>query len=407
MKQTKIITKMQITIKTILFIACYFGLSTAVIAQSKLPLIKASNEKAIITDGENVKIEWKLDPKLKPDIYFVNIPLIKSKVSLKTDQDEISFQTKPGGNYDFIVLLNEMDSCYVRISSCQPPASEIMNFDGKLPESIPFSMKGSRIYFKGKLNGKLLNIQLDLGAGTNVVNKLVSDTLGLTFSQSTLVSNTEGVNEQRTSINNELKLGDLSWSGISVTEVGNMQPYEDMIIGNGLFRDKIIELDYDSKNFTIHDKLPSKAKTYSKQPVYYEQNRPKFEAEFVHNGKKFDFWFLFDTGRDGTMLIGENFTALNNNWIELNPLMTIKGRKIVCLDAIIAGQKFSDIVTNAADPSNPQGRPTLFGNQILSHFNIILDNRSGIIYLKANSRTNEPYSDYKGYLEEVSKMQKK
>jgi hypothetical protein len=407
MKQTKIITKMQTTIKMLLFIACYFGLSTTVIAQSRLPLIKATNEKAIITDGENVKVEWKLDPNLKPDTYFVNVPSIKSKVSLKTNQDEISFQTKPGKNYDFIVLLDEKDSCYVRFSSCPPPTSEIMNFDGKLPMSIPFSLIGSRVYFKGKLNGRPVNIQLDLGAGTNVVNKLVSESLGLTFSQSTLVSNTEGVNEQRTSIGNELKIGDIGWSGISVTEVGNMQPYEDMIIGNGLFKNKIIEIDYDNKIFTIHDKLPSKAKAYFKQPVYYEQNRPKFEAEFIHNGKKYNFWFLFDTGRDGTMLIGEDFTAINKNWIELNPLMTIKGRKIVRLDAIIAGQKFSDIVTNAADPANPQSRPTLFGNQILSHFNIILDNRSGIIYLKANSLTNEPYSDYKGYLEEVTKMQKK
>jgi hypothetical protein len=407
MKQTKIITKMQTTIKTILFIACYFGLSTTVIAQPKLPLIKATNEKTIITDGENVKVEWKLDPKLKPDTYFVNVPSIKSKVSLKTDKDEISFQTKPGKNYDFIVLLNEKDSCYVRISSCQPPDSEIMNFDGKLPKSIPFFLIGSRVYFKGKLNGRPVNIQLDLGAGTNVVNKLVSDTLGLAFSHSTLVSNTEGVNEQRTSIDNELKMGDIGWSGISVTEVGNMQPYEDMIIGNGLFRNKIIELDYDRNIFTIHDKLPSKAKTYFKQPVYYEQNRPKFEAELIHNSKKYNFWFLFDTGRDGTMLIGENFTSQNNNWQELNELTMIKGRKIVRLDAVIAGKKIADIVTNATDPNKPQGRPSLFGNQILNHFNVILDNKNGIIYLKSNNRTNEPYSDYKGYLEEVTKMQKR
>lgn len=398
---------MQTTIKKLLLMACYFGLSTAVIAQSKLPLIRATNEKTIITDGENVKIEWKLDPTLKPDIYFVNVPSTKSKVSLKTNQDEISFQTKPGKNYDFIVLLNEKDSCHVRIASCPPPASGIMNFESKLPKSIPFSLIGSRVYFKGKLNGRPVNIQLDLGAGTNVINKLVSDSLGLAFSHSTLVSNTEGENEQRTSIDNELKIGDIGWSGISVTEVGNMQSYEDMIIGNGLFRNKIIDIDYDRNIFTIHDKLPSKAKTYFKQPVYYEQNRPKFEIELIHNGKKYDSWFLFDTGRDGTMLIGEDFTSQKNNWQELDELMMIKGRKIVRLDAVIAGQKITDIVTNAADPDKPQGRPSLVGNQLLNHFNVILDNKNGIIYLKPNNRTNEPYSDYNGYLKEVTKLQKK
>ena len=185
-----------------------------------------------------------------------------------------------------------------------------------------------------------------------------------------------------------------------------MQPYEDMIIGNGLFRDRIIEIDYDAMQLTIHDKLPSKAKSYSKQPVYYEQDRPKFKAEFIQNGKIYKFWFLFDTGRDGTMLIGEDFTSKNNHWDELKELMIIKGKKIVRLDASIAGQKISDIVTNAANPHNPQGRPTLFGNQILNHFNVILDNKNGYLYLKPNNRMQEPYSDYKSYLEEVAKMQK-
>jgi len=76
----------------------------------------------------------------------------------------------------------------------------------------------------------------------------------------------------------------------------------------------------------------------------------------------------------------------------------------VRLDAFIAGMEFKDIVTNAADPSKPTGRPTLFGNQILNHFNVILDNRNGFIYLKPNNRSNEPYSDYKSYLMEMSKQ---
>ena len=177
-----------------------------------------------------------------------------------------------------------------------------------------------------------------------------------------------------------------------------MQQQEDLIIGNGLFRNKIIEINYDKNEVIIHRKLPLKVKSDNRQPVYYEQNRPKFEAEFIHEGKKYNFWFLFDTGRDGTMLIGEDFTGKNNNWKDLNELMMINGRKIVRIDAIIAGEKITDIVTNAADPTNPQGRPTLFGNQILSHFNVILDNRKGNIYLKPNSRKNEPYSDYQSYL---------
>jgi hypothetical protein len=92
---------------------------------------------------------------------------------------------------------------------------------------------------------------------------------------------------------------------------------------------------------------------------------------------------------------------------ELLPLTIINSRKIVRLDAAIAGTRFMDIVTNAADPEKPGGRPSLFGNQILSHFNVILDNINGFIYLKSNSRTKEPYSSYDDYLKEMEKMKKK
>lgn len=376
-------------------------------AQRKLPVIKAASTKAVIKDGKYVALAWELSPALKPDTYFMNIPMKRGKVRFITDQDELTFRTEPGSHYDFVVLLNGKDSCHVRISSVHPPTGVSVHTTDPFPQTIPFTLVGSRVYFKGAINGKEVNIQVDLGAGTNAVNKGTLDKLGLVFSERTIVSNTNGVNEARTSTGNELRIGGVTWTGIPVTEVGNMQPYEDLIIGNGLFRDKIIEIDYDSKEFIIHAELPSKARSYAKQPVYYEQDRPRFEAELIHKGKKYSFWFLFDTGRDGTMLIGEDFTGKDHNWQELDPLMMINGRKIVRLDARIAGMRITDIVTNAADPSNPQNRPTLFGNQLLNHFNVILDNRSGNVYLKPNGRTDEPYSDYKSYLKEVSEMQKK
>jgi predicted aspartyl protease len=152
---------------------------------------------------------------------------------------------------------------------------------------------------------------------------------------------------------------------------------------------------------TVQNMNPQKAKFYYGQPVYYEQDRPKFKSKFVHNGKRYSGWFLFDTGREGTMLVGEDITGQNNNWKELKELMIANGRKVIRLDAIIAKTKIKDIVTNAADPASPQGRPSLFGNQILNHFNVILDNQDGWLYLKPNNRSGEPYSDYKNFLQQA------
>ncbi|GAB2777041.1 hypothetical protein GCM10027275_20010 [Rhabdobacter roseus] len=381
-----------------------FGLSSPLFAQKKLPVIKATQENAFILDGDQVKVNWTLEPGLKPDIYYVNIPLKGSKVTLQTDQDKISFKTKYGQIYDLIVLLRETDSCLVRIVAREAPTPVSMQLNKTYPQSIPFTLIGSRIYFQGYLNGqKNVTIQFDLGAGASCVNRSASEKLALTFDGKAMVDNTQGVNEARVSSGNTLTLGDFSWSGVPLIEVGNMKPHEDLIIGNGLFRNKIIEIDYDKKLLTVHDQLPAYAKEYKKQAVFYEQDRPKFKADFVQNGKKYAFWFLFDTGRDGTMLLGEDFTSQGSNWANLKELQILNGRKIIRLDATIAGVEFKDIVTNAADPSNPQGRTTLFGNQVLNHFNVILDNRNGLLYLKPNSRKDEPYSDYESYLKQMAK----
>lgn len=390
--------------KSALFILFCIWLNPQLSAQKKLAVIRASDEQAVIFDGDNVKVDWKLDPKLKPDIYYVNVPSRKGQVTVKTDQDKISFKTKYGENYDFIVLLNEKDSCFVRIAAKEQPTPIYLELTESHSKVIPFTLVGSRIYFNGNVNGQQnVNIQFDLGAGASCVSKLASEKLQLAFDGKTMVDNSQGVNETRVSSGNELVLGDFTWKGVPLIEVGNMKPHEDIIVGNSLFRDKIIEIDYEKMQLTVHDRLPAYAKDFKKQEVFYEQDRPKFKAGFVQNGKKYSFWCLFDTGREGTMLIGEDFTSQGKNWENLKELQIINGKKIVRLNATIAGIEFKDIVTNAADPANPQGRPTLFGNQVLNHFNMILDNKNGFIYLKPNGRKNEPFSDYEGYLKQLAK----
>lgn len=375
------------------------------VSGQKIPVIQATNDQAVIYDGANVKVNWRLDPKIRPDIYYVNLPYKRSKVELVTDRGKVSFTTQYGKSHDAIVILNGKDSCYVRIQAKEDPTFISLEQTGskRTAVEIPFTITGSRIYCKGLLNQKEeVNIQFDLGAGTSCVNKLSSDKLKVTFTGTSTVSNTQGVNEARKSSGNTLQIGDAVWKEVPLTEVGNMKPEEDLIVGNSFFRDKIIEIDYDRKVMTLHNELPAKAKGFKKQPVFYEQHRPKFDVEFIQEGKKYSFWFLFDTGREGTMLIGDDFTSQGKNWDNLKELQMLNGRKLVRLNAFIGGREFKDIVTNAADPSNPSGRSTLFGNQILSQFNVILDNKEGMLYLKPNSRINEPYLNYDRYLKEVA-----
>jgi len=384
-----------------IFLIFILGINTC-FGQQKIRTIRSASEKAWISDGKNVKMDWHLEPGANPDIYYVNIPSKKSVIKFKTDQDELIIRTKPQKKYDFVVLLNDKDSCHIQIASVLSP--DIAYFETKniYPIKMPFKLIKSKIFFDGLVNNKNVLLQFDLGAGTSVVNRKSSEKIGLEFSSHKMISNTHGLNKERTSVDNQVKISGLQWNNIELTEVGNMDDFEDIIIGNGFFRDKIIGIDYDKKEFTIYENLPPEAKAYKKMPVYYVQNRPMFNVEIVHNNKKYSSWFLFDTGRDGSMLIGNDFTGLENNWEELKPLTIINGRKIIRLDAYIGGVEFKDIVTNASDPSVPNTKASLFGNQILKHFNVILDNKKGALYLKPNLLTNEPYFNYESYLRQIS-----
>jgi hypothetical protein len=85
----------------------------------------------------------------------------------------------------------------VRISSHNRPILPF-NFKNSSSQIIPFRLIGSRIYFDGFINGKPVIVQLDLGAGTSVINTKSVERLGLPFTSQTLVSNTSGVNQERT-----------------------------------------------------------------------------------------------------------------------------------------------------------------------------------------------------------------
>jgi hypothetical protein len=386
----------------------YAGCTTSLDAQTKLPILKTTKKELAIQDGEHVAINWQLDRRARPDNYYVNVPGRKSKVTFKSDLGKLSFKTSYGTTRDFIVLLNEKDSFFIRIVSKEEPIGISLQVQKSLPDTIPFTLRGSRIELRGLLNGKEdVAIQFDLGAGGSAVSKASSDKLNLSFTEKAMLSNTQGINEVRKSADNHLTVGNMDFHGISFVETGNMQPGEDLLIGNYLFRDKIIEFDYDKMLFIVHEKLPAHAKTFNKQLVFYEQHRPKFKARIVQNGKKYSFWFIFDTGRDGAMQLGEDFTGHDENWKNLKELSMLNGRKVIRLDATIAGVTFKDILTRASDPTQPAARraTTLIGNQLLNHFNVILDNPNGYLYLKPNGRRNEPYSSYYNYEDQMKRWQ--
>jgi hypothetical protein len=367
-------------------------LSATTLFAQKLPVIKATSKNVKIRDGAFFKEDfWVIFPETNPDIYFVDFPKKEHKVTFITDQDSISFDVQYGNNYDFIILLNEKDSCYTRIAAVYP---KTVTLSRSVPnDTIPFTMKDNRIYVKGTINNsKELTFQFDLGAGgigMAFINHKSVKKVNLNFDKSTTLSNSDGVQQTRVSGTNTLKIGKSQWEHIEVVETKNMNKYEDCIFGNGLFLDKYVEVDYDNRLLIIHDKMPVVDSKYKRYSIRTNQSVcPEIKATFEIKGKKYTEWFGFDTGNTGNGMINHGFLKKNNIYGDFSRIMAIGNRAIARIPQIhIGDHTFSDgiiiLERNNKRTNNSSGGGVL-GNKLLKKFNFILDTQQGYIYLKPN-----------------------
>lgn len=104
-------------ISKIKFIVIVFFISIVTTAQNNLKILK-SNKNVIDygIDGDIKKNGWRLDPSSKPDIYSF-FSKKTERVAFVSDVDSISFSVKPNDEVNFIVLLNNKDTCYTQIKS--------------------------------------------------------------------------------------------------------------------------------------------------------------------------------------------------------------------------------------------------------------------------------------------------
>ena len=98
-------------------------------SQNSIPVIKATYNRASLRENNIIrKDSWRILPEIKPDVWNVIVPKgSKKRVTFITDIDSISYLLKSDTSYNFLVLLNNTDSAYTRIST--HPEAAIFNND--------------------------------------------------------------------------------------------------------------------------------------------------------------------------------------------------------------------------------------------------------------------------------------
>lgn len=144
-------------------------------AQDQLQLIHAQSDLVAIRDGDHYnQSAWTLAPEYNPDVYAS--PSLNEYVTFYTDLDSISFKVEKDAVHDFIILLNNQDTCHTRIEY-KPSHLDVLKdaaaFDSSDSAPVPeFTYQDSS---DANLKALRQHFKLDSIAGTgNEVSRLLN-----------------------------------------------------------------------------------------------------------------------------------------------------------------------------------------------------------------------------------------
>jgi hypothetical protein len=369
--------------------------TTSVSAQ-QMPVVKSRSRTVTITDGHHVKKHyWYVMPERSPDVYYVEIPLHPHRVTFTTDVESISFDVTFGSRHDFVITLDDGREARTQVRT------EFKNLlaptrSGTAPgtSTIPFSLgDNDKIYVKGHFNGgPQLDLQFDLGSGGTIIKKASVPKANMTFDGTLTLHNSDGTNVVPSSSTNRLEIAGLRWSGVQVAVADNMTHREDGLIGNGLFQDKVLEIDYDRMLILVHDDPPALSSAWTRDDVILDGGVVPFvRGALSIGGSSREGWFMLDTGAYTSILNSDRLWAGAKIAGELRRLLGPLSGDTRSPLLTVGGHPFPDTNYSVSRFDGDASRLGLLGNDVLKRFNLVLDNRNGAVYFRPNSRMTDAF----------------
>ena len=302
-----------------------------------------------------------------------------------------------------ILLLSLISSCNTTVN----PASDVDVEEQtalSASDTLPFTItEGNNIVFKAILDGTdTLDFYFDTG-GTDLVIKHSA-----VKNRTSLL---EGRNENYSEENfvpleglYALSLNNLSWDSLTIypTEVGPEEA--DGHFGWDLFRDKVVELDYDNQRMIVHTAFSGDLETYSKLEIEYTHTLFCIQGTIKVGENEFPNRYLFDSGFQRAVILDKDLREKSQfpdtlPVIKESRLKNSEGtefiNQVVNIDEIcFENSCASEVPIQLLSTPNPARFEThILGNELLKRFNTILDFQNGFVYLKPNSLMVTPYRD--------------
>ncbi|PWS29870.1 retroviral-like aspartic protease family protein [Pedobacter paludis] len=181
--------------------------------------------------------------------------------------------------------------------------------------------------------------------------------------------------------------------------------------GWDLFKDKVVELNFDKKMMIVHAALPNEVASddkFAKLKIEFFKDLFFIESEIKQSGIVNKNLFLFDTGYQRTAMLSSDllkagkFPVKNMEVIKKVIMHGALGNEIPVITSNLKTLKIGKYslrnvpvqITNANKPLKDLDVHIL-GNEVLKRFNVFLDFQTNFVYLKPNTLFKDKYMEEK------------
>lgn len=258
------------------------------------------------------------------------------------------------------------------------------------PDTLSFTIsEGNNLVFQAILNNKdSLDFYFDTGGTDLVIKQSVIDDKGYSVLEDIY----------------SFSLGNIHWDELTIfpTRVGPKEAVGHF--GWNLFKDKVVELDYENNWMIVHSSLPANLENHTKLKIKYTHTLFCIKGNVQVGEKGYSNRFLFDTGFQRAVILDKHLRQKSNFPDDLPVIKESKLRngagtefvnRVVLVDELCLGTSCaSQVPVQLLSTPNPARFKThILGNELLKRFNTILDFQKGYAYLKSNSLLDLPYVD--------------
>ena len=384
-----------------------FCISNLLIGQANIPVLRTTETVLSIKDGEELRKDyWTISPEIELDVYTADKTNEVKVVTFYSNIDSISFELRPREKYDFVILLNEKDSCFTQLKSGTKELGVLSKSEAHIKDTIPFTLTAYNNISIRTIINKIDTVNLMFHTSVNSISlteKATKRMSSINLGDSSEVKSWGGEGSSRYGRNNIVRIGQMKWEGVTIWEDKHSGRLTDGKFGPHLFADKIIEIDYDKSLLILHNSLPEIGENYEKLNIDFKRSLMFIEGLLKIGKNVYVNKFLIHSGYSGTLLLddefvrnhklGEKLLTIKENELRDSYGNILKVKKVRLPKLVIGSTVFEELPLGFFEGAIGRQKISVLGADLLKRFNMLIDMGRANIYLKPNNLLELPYSE--------------